>query len=1019
MTLEPQHTTPEKFYIEAGDDGANEVLSIDRVSTEMTLIGRKDVPPSAVTRQICGVMGTMRLVAGMYLLVITKKRKVGDLLGHAVWKAVEFDLISYKKTVLHLTDNQMQDNKAFLAMINNVLNTDGFYFATDYDLTHTLQRLANTSPEFQEMSLLERDPHRTTTEQADQRFVWNGHLLRDFSAQPELHRFACPVIHGYIAMRSCCINGKVFDWNLISRRSCFRAGVRYYVRGIDSEGHAANFVETEQIVQYSGSKASFVQAAGRFPEAFRLSDHNLRQTSHLKPGMGSLHSDHGKRGMVFPSPGPGGTLPSKPPTPPVNGLGCGGSTINQKGSEKPLELAFAKMVENLGNGMIKYVAFDFHKECSRMRWHRLQILVDSVAELQDEFGYDRHRTCISGRCVSTVVRLMIRSEPSCNPSVSVSSYFLVDADGTVQVHQEGTFRSNCMDCLDRTNVVQSLLARRSLQSQLQRMGVLHSGQRIEDQNDFEKIYKNGEYSSCPAVPALPCHPCSALPSLPCPAVPALPCHPCPAPSSLPCPAVPALPCHPCPAPSSLPCSVVPALPCRPCPAPSSLPCSVVPALLRRPCPAPSSLLCSVVPALLCRPCSAPSSLPCSVVPALLRRPCPAPSSLPCSVVPALLRRPCPAPSSLPCSVVPALLRRPCSALSSLLCSVVPALLRRPCSVVPALLCRPCPALSSLPCSVVPALLRRPCSALSSLLCSVVPALLRRPCSAPSSLLCSVVPALLCRPCPALSSLLRRPCSALSSLPCSVVPALLCRPCPAPSSLLRSVVPALLCRPCPALSSLLRRPCSVVPALLCRPCSVVPALLRRPCSVVPAPSPLLPWADNANACAKQYAGTGALKTDFTRTGKRTQWGLLMDGWNSMIRYYKNNFSDGFRQDSIDLFLGNYAVDEADMSTPLHEPKDWKFLTLPIIMVVAFSMCIICLLMADTPTLLVHLVDGQSETIGISPTGHRWLDSSGETWTETLAYVLFWGVASAVTFGVILFNGRDFVDAPKLVQKEKMD
>lgn len=41
-------------------------------------------------------------------------------------------------------------------MINNVLTTDGFYFCTDYDLTHTLQRLANTSPDFQEMSLLER-----------------------------------------------------------------------------------------------------------------------------------------------------------------------------------------------------------------------------------------------------------------------------------------------------------------------------------------------------------------------------------------------------------------------------------------------------------------------------------------------------------------------------------------------------------------------------------------------------------------------------------------------------------------------------------------------------------------------------------------------------------------------------------------------------------------------------------------------------------------------------------------------
>ena len=65
---------------------------------------------------------------------------------------------------------------------------------------------------------------------------------------------------------------------------------------------------------------------------------------------------------------------------------------------------------------------------------------------------------------------------------------------------------------------------------------------------------------------------------------------------------------------------------------------------------------------------------------------------------------------------------------------------------------------------------------------------------------------------------------------------------------------------------------------------------------------LVWADNADFISLQYAGTGALKTDFTRTGKRSMWGLMADGWNSMIRYYKNNFSDGFRQDAIDLFLG---------------------------------------------------------------------------------------------------------------------
>uniref|UniRef100_A0A3B4XKT4 Uncharacterized protein n=1 Tax=Seriola lalandi dorsalis TaxID=1841481 RepID=A0A3B4XKT4_SERLL len=61
------HTTPEKFFIEACDEGADAVLAIDRVSNEMTLAGKKDVPPSAVTRPICGIMGTIRLVAGRFL----------------------------------------------------------------------------------------------------------------------------------------------------------------------------------------------------------------------------------------------------------------------------------------------------------------------------------------------------------------------------------------------------------------------------------------------------------------------------------------------------------------------------------------------------------------------------------------------------------------------------------------------------------------------------------------------------------------------------------------------------------------------------------------------------------------------------------------------------------------------------------------------------------------------------------------------------------------------------------------
>jgi len=43
----------------------------------------------------------------------------------------------------------------------------------------------------------------------------------------------------------------------------------------------------------------------------------------------------------------------------------------------------------------------------------------------------------------------------------------------------------------------------------------------------------------------------------------------------------------------------------------------------------------------------------------------------------------------------------------------------------------------------------------------------------------------------------------------------------------------------------------------------------------------------------------LKTDFTRTGKRTHQGALNDGINAITRYYINNFTDGYYHDCLDI------------------------------------------------------------------------------------------------------------------------
>src|SRR5579863_437592 len=47
--------------------------------------------------------------------------------------------------------------------------------------------------------------------------------------------------------RTAMINGRKLQLYLISRRSRFRAGTRYFRRGIDHDGRVANFNETEQI----------------------------------------------------------------------------------------------------------------------------------------------------------------------------------------------------------------------------------------------------------------------------------------------------------------------------------------------------------------------------------------------------------------------------------------------------------------------------------------------------------------------------------------------------------------------------------------------------------------------------------------------------------------------------------------------------------------------------------------------------------------------------------------------------
>lgn len=139
--------------------------------------------------------------------------------------------------------------------------------------------------------------------------------------------------------------------------------------------------------------------AGWFSETFWLSDHHIRQTSDSESGMFpcicSIHTEVSLPGwkylikICFYSPGQSERLRKATGT----GLWKDGGQFGQWHDQvselmgKFHKVLLILMVHSQTVFFRRYIAFDFHKECSRMRWHRLQILVDMVAEMQDEFGY--------------------------------------------------------------------------------------------------------------------------------------------------------------------------------------------------------------------------------------------------------------------------------------------------------------------------------------------------------------------------------------------------------------------------------------------------------------------------------------------------------------------------------------------------------------------------------------------------------------------------------------------------------
>ena len=72
-------------------------------------------------------------------------------------------------------------------------------------------------------------------------------------------------------------------------------------------------------------------------------------------------------------------------------------------------------------------------------------------------------------------------------------YFRINEDGSnAQKIQTGVVRTNCMDNLDRTNVVQATIAKWTLNQQLRELGILSAEDSIDNYEAISKDFRESK-----------------------------------------------------------------------------------------------------------------------------------------------------------------------------------------------------------------------------------------------------------------------------------------------------------------------------------------------------------------------------------------------------------------------------------------------------------------------------------------------------------------------------------------------
>lgn len=335
-------------------------------------------------------------------------------------------------------------------------STSGFFFSYEHDLSRSLMGRKDTAASAPLWTRFSKE------------YFWNCHLQRHF-IEAGYDAYILPLLQGFVGQRSFSIASQEGEQKevvhgvaetakdmtetreqaassssgaettkkaallltLVSRRSTKRAGLRYLRRGIDDQGNVANAVETEQILSSQSSDVSektfsLVQIRGSIPLFFSQTPYSFKPHP-------VLHGSDGTNQTALKTHFDG--LVKR-----YSKVQCV-CLIDKHGTESTIGETYERQMQRLNSDggsedkSVDFEWFDFHKECKGMRFENVSILLHTLQTSLQAFGWTEK-----------------------------TAHHITQQQG-------GVLRSNCMDCLDRTNVVQSAIAGWALEQQLAKLGL--------------------------------------------------------------------------------------------------------------------------------------------------------------------------------------------------------------------------------------------------------------------------------------------------------------------------------------------------------------------------------------------------------------------------------------------------------------------------------------------------------------------------------------------------------------------